>query len=219
MKTLLVVATHLEVKPLLDKAEKIGSANALSSYKLMDKEFDVLFTGVGMVVTSFHLGYVLDSTKYNNVINVGIAGSFDKEIPLGTVVEVVEDQFSDVGADNKGNFLSLIDLGLMNPNDFPYKDGVLSNKQSILQLTYPKVKAITVNTAHGSAEAIAKTIKRFSPDVESMEGAAFFYVCKFVKIPCIQIRSISNYVEPRNRTSWNIPLAIKNLNTAILKLL
>ena len=28
----------------------------------------------------------------------------------------------------------------------------------------------------------------------------------------LQLRSISNYVEERNKANWDIPLAIKNLN-------
>jgi futalosine hydrolase len=48
-----------------------------------------------------------------------------------------------------------------------------------------------------------------------MEGAAFAYVCAKMKVNAIQIRSISNQVEPRNRNNWNIPLAIKNLNEVL----
>ena len=81
------------------------------------------------------------------------------------------------------------------------------------------MKSITVNTVHGCEERISKTEARFHPQLESMEGAAFFYACKTAKVPCVQIRSISNYVERRNKTSWNIPLAIHNLNIEILKLL
>jgi futalosine hydrolase len=35
----------------------------------------------------------------------------------------------------------------------------------------------------------------------------------------MQIRSISNYVEKRNKENWNIPLALKNLHATILELL
>ena len=81
------------------------------------------------------------------------------------------------------------------------------------------MKSITVNKAHGSEERIAKTVDRFKPQVESMEGAAFFYACKIAKIPCLQIRAISNYVERRNKASWDISLAVQSLNTEILKLI
>ncbi len=220
MKTLIVSATHLELKPLLDKAEKINRIDdKLSSYHLDGNEFDLLCTGVGMVATSFHMGRVLSSHKYDRVINAGIAGSFEKNIPLGTVVEIVEDQFPEMGAEDGEHFLSLLDLELIEADDFPYQSGVLSNEQEIWDLTYPKVKSITVNTAHGSEERIAKTEQRLRPQVESMEGAAFFYACKTAKIPCVQIRAISNYVERRDKASWDIPRAIQRLNTEILKLI
>jgi len=45
-----------------------------------------------------------------------------------------------------------------------------------------------------------------------MEGAAVFYACKRENIDCLQIRSVSNYVEPRNKENWQIGLAIRNLN-------
>ena len=220
MKTLLVSATHLELQPILKKADLVHRINDnLCAYKLEGKEFDLLCTGVGMVSTAFHLGFVLAAGKYKRVINVGVAGAFDKGIPLGSVVEVIEDQFPEMGADDGGDFLSLLDLQLIQADDFPFQSGVLSNVSSDLDLSYPKVKSITVNTAHGNEDRILQTEKRFQPQVETMEGAAFFYACKYAKTPCIQIRSISNYVERRNRDSWDIPLAVKNLNTEILNLL
>jgi futalosine hydrolase len=45
-----------------------------------------------------------------------------------------------------------------------------------------------------------------------MEGAAFMFVCKMENQEYLQIRSISNFVEPRNLNNWNIPLAINNVN-------
>ena len=52
-----------------------------------------------------------------------------------------------------------------------------------------------------------------------MEGAAFLFCCMKENIPCVQIRSISNFVEKRNKDNWNIPLAIENLHKEIIKIL
>ena len=52
-----------------------------------------------------------------------------------------------------------------------------------------------------------------------MEGATVFKVCKEMKIPCIQIRSISNKVEKRNKENWNLDLAISNLNIEVEKII
>jgi futalosine hydrolase len=82
-----------------------------------------------------------------------------------------------------------------------------------------QVDAVTVNTVHGNEKSIKSVKRKYNPDIESMEGAAFFYVCMMEKIPCIQLRAVSNYVERRNKNSWNIPLAIRNLNVVAFDLL
>ena len=96
--------------------------------------------------------------------------------------------------------------------EYPFKNGWLSPGNKSLSLSLLSRKGITVNTVHGNEKSIENIIERFSPDVESMEGAAFFYSCMMKNVSCIQIRVISNIVERRNKDNWNIPLAIKNLN-------
>ena len=81
-----------------------------------------------------------------------------------------------------------------------------------------KVKGITVNTVHGIENSIHEMVERLHPDIESMEGAAVFKVCEEMRVSCIQIRSISNKVEKRNKESWNLPLAISNLNIEVEKI-
>jgi futalosine hydrolase len=54
-------------------------------------------------------------------------------------------------------------------------------------------------------------VEKFNPDIESMEGATFFYICRREKIPFLALRAISNIVEIRNRSNWDIKLALLNL--------
>ena len=82
-----------------------------------------------------------------------------------------------------------------------------------------KVNGITVNTTHGDDASIQKIQELFQPQVESMEGAAFFYACLLEGITCTQIRTISNKVEKRNKDNWDIPLAVKNLCATGLQLI
>ena len=49
-----------------------------------------------------------------------------------------------------------------------------------------------------------------------MEGASVAFVANNKSVPVIQIRAISNYVEPRNKANWDISLAIKNLNAFLI---
>lgn len=163
-----------------------------------------LITGVGMVATAFALGKELSNHQYDLVINLGIAGSFDRSIALGEVVEVVEDTFAELGAEDDEIFLPLDQMGF--------------GEVSFMASTHPifnlkRVRGITVNRVHGNDGSIGKIVHRLDPQVESMEGAAVFYACKQFNIPCVQIRAVSNYVEKRNRQAWKIGLAVKNLNT------
>jgi futalosine hydrolase len=166
------------------------------------KNFDLLITGVGMVATAFALGKHL-SSKYSLVVNFGIAGSFDRNIALGTVLNITEDTFAELGAENGDEFLTISDLGFG-------ENHYISKTHKSVKL--PVAKGITMNCVTGSEKSIKNLIKRLNPTTESMEGAAVFYASKQLNIDCLQIRSISNYVEPRNKDNWKIGLAIKNLN-------
>ncbi|HEY0274233.1 MAG TPA: hypothetical protein VGC22_13660, partial [Chitinophaga sp.] len=73
-------------------------------------------------------------------------------------------------------------------------------------------------TVSGSASTITRLETRYQPQVESMEGAAFHYACLVEKVPFLQLRSISNYVEVRDKSKWKIGLAVKHLNDALLQL-
>ena len=205
MKILLVSATKYEIAPLLKSFKSIDSEKNISSFRFGKYSFDVLITGVGMTATAFYLGKYLNR-KYDLAINAGIAGSFRKDILLGDVVNVVNDCFADLGAEDGNKFLTAKEIGLV--SDIRYKASGLKNK---ILAHLPKVRAITVNTVHGNSVSIKKSVKKFNPDIESMEGAAFFLACDSEKIPFVQIRAISNYVERRNKKKWKTDLAVKNL--------
>ena len=53
-----------------------------------------------MVNTSIQSLKNLMQDKYDLVINMGVAGSFSQDYKLGDVVEVVEDNFSELGFEN-----------------------------------------------------------------------------------------------------------------------
>ena len=169
------------------------------------KDCKILITGMGMVNTSIQVTKELSKNKYNLVINMGVAGSFYKDYVIGDVVEVLEDHFSE--------------LGFENGNDFGQFSDFVTKYNVAAKTNLQKVKGITVNTVHGNDKSITEIVNRLNPDVESMEGAAVFKICNEFAVPCIQIRAISNNVEKRNKDNWNMPLAIRNLNNQVAKII
>jgi len=199
MRILIVAATLFEVESLKSKVESQAINHELST-------INFLINGAGMVATSFALGKQLATHQYDLAINLGIAGSFDRSIALGDVVEITEDTLAELGAEDDEDFITIDKLG--------FGESVFKSTYALpAHFNLKKASAITVNTVHGNEASIYKLGSRVNAQIESMEGAAFFYACRQMGVPSLQIRAVSNYVEKRNRDAWQIGLAIKNLNT------
>jgi futalosine hydrolase len=224
MRILIVSATFAEIKPLAKtlKVDVVPSNNRYTT-TYAGHEITLLITGVGMVATAFHMGG-LKKDVFDMAINAGIAGSFNKELQTGQLVNVTTDCFAEMGADYGDKFIPLYNMDFAKDFAEPFmtKGGILQNPtqtpNSIIN-ELPRVSGITVNTVNGKAERIEKIMEMFAPDVESMEGAAFLFGCLKKGIPCFQLRAISNYIEPRNLNNWNIPLAIGILNKRLIEII
>ena len=212
-KILFVTATSAEAA-ILKKIDGVTPADKF--YIFNGTEIHLLISGVGSVSTAWSLKQWLSvNEKPDLVLNAGIAGSYRDTIKIGDVVMPVTDCFADSGIEDGENFLTLFESGLADPDEFPYRSGLLHSDAYMSDLVkniLSPVNAITVNTATGSEKSIFKLVKKFNPDIETMEGATFFYICIREKLPFLAIRSISNMVEPRNRSKWNIPLALEHLS-------
>ncbi len=195
MKILIVSATEFEIAP----------------YLVDNRIADVLITGVGAPACMYALTKKLQTTTFDFVIQAGIAGTFKNAFPLGETFIVKQDVFADVGIFEKGNFKTLFDAGFADKNKAPYVNGWLVN-ETIKENSILLANSITVNTVSDSDATIDLYKNKFDADIESMEGAAFHYVCINEGIPFLQIRSISNFVGERIKTNWKMKEAIKSLN-------
>jgi futalosine hydrolase len=178
---------------------------------------DVLVTGVGMVATAARCAQALALKRYDMALNLGVCGSFDRALSPGTVVHVVRDRIAELGAEDGERFLTIHDLQLLDDDEFPFRAGRLVNDAPPATAALdalPVVEGITVNTVHGNDRSIDEVARRFRPQVESMEGAAFMYACLVQGVRFAQVRAVSNIVERRNRDAWKLKEAIDNLGVA-----
>jgi futalosine hydrolase len=192
-------------------------------YKFQGHVLSVLVTGVGGMLTAWGMKkWLSNNTLPDLAINAGIAGSFSKGINKGDVVIPVSDCFADLGSETDKGFASLAETGLMDPDQFPFKQGVIWAENDYVKRVSTilnPVNAITVNTTSGTEITIEKLRSKYNPDIETMEGATFFYICSIEKIPFLGLRAISNYIEPRNKEEWDIPLALKSLSEKLFEVL
>jgi futalosine hydrolase len=206
MKMLLCVATDLELKPLMPLLELHRAANPDENLS-----WHIAVTGSGMVNTAFHLTDHLTKHKYDLAVNLGVAGSFKPEHRIGDVVRIHKDRFGDWGAHEQDGFVDVFDMGLENPDKFPFDGGWIYEQPhpAVSPTNIPNVEAFTVNTVRESGLELAR--RKHSAAVETMEGAAFFFVCRRFNLPCLQLRGISNDVGERNKSKWKMQDALQNL--------
>lgn len=213
MNVLITAATAAEIREVNDLiTNQHWQSNQL--------ELNALVTGIGGIATTYNLLKGVQTYKPELIIQVGIAGSFAIDLPIGSVVCVREELIGDMGAEENNKFKDLFDLGLIGENELPFEGKVLRNPfaEKIKHGLRP-VRSIGINEITTRKERIELLKEKFQPDIESMEGAAFHYVCLNEKIPFLQIRAVSNDVGERNKANWNIQLAIKNLNNNIVEVL
>jgi futalosine hydrolase len=220
-RILTVAATQAEADTLKSIP---GIKAAAEGFSFGGSEIFLLVAGVGTVATAWAMTkWISSGSKPDLAVNIGIAGSYRDDLAVGEVVVPVSDCFADAGIDTGKGFLTLAEAGLEDPDEFPFRSGRLLAENRyvsrILGLMRP-VYAVTVNTATGSQKNIKIISDRYHPDIETMEGAAFFYVCSREKIPFLALRSVSNKVEEiRNMGKWDIPLALNNLSVRLKEVL
>jgi futalosine hydrolase len=160
-----------------------------------------------MVATAAWCSRALTRASYDLAFNLGVCGSFDPALEPGCVVHVVSDRFAELGAEDGEVFVPIEQLDL--PGDYECLNQTTPPNAALARL--PRVRGITVNTVHGNDRSIAEIVRRFSPQVESMEGAAFMYACTIAGVAHAQVRAVSNVVERRNRAAWKLSEAVESL--------
>lgn len=211
---LLVAATAKEIAPFIKFIRK-------DEKQFSQKNIDILIAGIGLTATTYHLTKQMQLKKYQLAIQAGVAGSFDPDQQLGSVVAVTQDTIADQSVVELKKLKTVFDLDLVPADQHPFQSGWLKNTNAVLlkSTRLKLVKGISVNQISTDKKMIKFYRDRFAPVTESMEGAAFHYVCLAEKIPFIQLRSISNYIGERNKKNWDMMASIQNLNKPVIDLI
>ncbi len=206
MKMLVVAATAMEIAPFRQYLEE-------KRYLPRSCRVEILVTGVSLLHTCYSLTKYLITDPPDIAIQAGIGGSFHPFYPPGTVVLVQEEVTADTGVEEATGFADLFDMQLEDSR-LPYTGKLLVNPHEtwLERLPLQRVRGISVNEITTRPERIRLLQDKYGAAIESMEGAAFHYVCLQQKIPFLQIRSVSNFVGERDKSQWKMQEAIASLN-------
>jgi len=219
---LIVAATKLEIKPLLEDAKQINHQPQIFEKQIGNISTHILIGGVGTAFMSYNLTKTLSLHQYSFVINAGIGGAFSNLFSLGEIVNVHNDIFADLGQLSKEEFTNLFEMNLLTEGEFPFTKNFLHNFSLINNKVIEALhvaNGVTVNTLFTRDMGADIRYAKLNPHIETMEGAAVFYVCLMEHIPFVQIRAFSNYVGETNKNLWKIPLAVENLHHKLIEIL
>ena len=157
MNILLTAATPSEILPFLEYYRhahtKLPGGHSI----------DVLLTGVGLTATTYALTRQVRLKRPVLIIQAGIGGCFDRQVPLGTLFAIKQDRIADQGVMESKEFRSLADLGLIK-DQFPFTNGwLVNNSLALKKIRLKKVRAITVNEITTSRERIGVIQKNLFP--------------------------------------------------------
>ena len=214
MKIGITAATYFEIQPTINFLSQ-----HLPPYPL--HEFHVCVTGIGSLLTSYQLTKFVQKHRPDYMIQAGVAGSFTEKFKRAQVVMVKDEVLGDLGVHEEDAFKDIFDLGLMDEsaNCFHNKRLINSHIVEWTRLGLPAARGLTVNQISTDARLIERLIVKYGCEIESLEGAAFHFVCLHEQVPFLQLRAISNIVGERNKKNWHLKEAVHNLNDKLITLI
>lgn len=220
MKILFVTATTKEAQLFRDFGGK--DIYREQSITVGEHQYQLVVTGAGIPATVYGLLEALNREEVDLVINTGIAGSFQKEIPAGEVVCIKRDAFGDLGVEILASFRTPQEMKWEDSASYPFEGHWLKpGEVSVLQPLTSGLREVTGLTVNKVTDQLSVNQQRrtaFNAQVETMEGAAVFYTCMKSGVPVLALRSISNLVGQRDRNAWKTDEALDALSEVIARI-
>ncbi len=202
-------------------AFEIQQATSFIQQNKLQNKITVLITGIGLTATTYRLTKQVLTSSPKLIIQAGIAGSLNPNLPLSKTVVVKQDSIGDLGVSENDQFKNVFELGLVEKNISPWKNEKLLNTNTdLLKITGLQiVDSVSIQEITTDRNRIDYYKNTLGAEIETMEGAALHYIGLMENIPFLQLRTISNYAGERNKTKWKLQESIEQLNVELQQLL
>ncbi len=232
---LITAATRAELELLLrySGARPLPDVKfpAVSRGTLGHRELLLAVTGLGKVNTAAALAVLLERYQPELLINTGCGGAYvGSGLNVGDIAVASAEFFGDEGVLTPEGWLGVDAIaipvvernGQRYFNEFPLSINAAEKAMHLglaLGFTMQRGHFVTLSTCSGTAARGEELASRFGGICENMEGAAVAQVALIYGVDCLEIRGISNMVEARDLSRWDIPLAVERAQRLLLKLL
>lgn len=170
------------------------------------EDVEVAYCGVGLIAATFGTYKAILDTTPDIIIMGGIAGVYKGvDLKIGDTVLVTQENQADLGLFYADGFRHI------SSDCFDMNFEVMSPMECSHIEPYMPLKRGSANSMNC---AIASFVDTKGIDVESMEGAGFFYTCTKLGVKFLEVRTISNLVDT-NHDAWDYDTSISNLGKSL----
>lgn len=191
----------------------------------------LVVTGIGKANTASALTALLERHTPRLLIDTGCAGAYGGSgLAVGALAVASSEVYGDEGVLTTNGWESLEIIGIPQLerggsrffNEFPL--AFLPAERAVrlgaaLGVTVRRGRFVTVSTCSGTTARGDELARRFDAICENMEGAVAAHLALRYGVNCLELRGVSNMVEDRDLSGWNIHLAVENAQRFILKYL
>jgi futalosine hydrolase len=225
VRTILVTAAvNVELSLLLRDMgavkRKYKGVPALYECNFPGKKVFLAETGMGKVNAALSSTSLVHAFAPDILINTGCAGAYvTSGLSVGNIAAASSEIYGDEGVLTRSGWqpLEYIGIPLAEVNGARYFNEIplsplMAGKALMvagtLGIPLRTGKFVTVSTGSGTAARGAELSSRFDAICESMEGAAVAHVALMHGLDCLEVRGISNMVEERDLSRWNVGDAV-----------
>jgi len=188
-------------------------------------------SGIGKVNAAVVSTLLLERFSPRLVVNIGCGGAYrGSGLQVGGLAVAIAEVYGDEGVLTLDGWHSLELIGIPSverkgnrySNEFPLSMQTATRVfqfAASLGLPVKRGKFITVSTCSGTSNRGDELYSRFGGICENMEGAALAHVALLYDTPMLEVRGISNMVEDRDISKWDIPLSVEMVQRFIYRCL
>ena len=236
MKPILIIAAVPQETILLEHALGTTSRMKTVAYQYVEgalgkQHIIICAAGIGKINAAAATAALIERHRPKLVINTGCAGAYPGSgLSIGDLAVASEELLGDEGVLTSEGWQDLrsMDLPYLVQDDRRYYNNIPLSKhaaEKAMQLadcygvSLARGRFITVSTCSGTRQRGEDLARHFGAISENMEGGAVALTCLRYGINCLEIRGISNQVDERDMSMWDIPLAVEAAQRFVLKYL
>jgi len=226
--------TNLIRQSIEEAAEHSINCVPVITGKLFGQGVCLAHSGIGKAAAAATCAALLSSGQLRAVWLFGCGGAYPGSgLTIGDLALAEKEIFGDEGVETTKGFQDLAGTGIA-MRQFP---GLFFNTWPVAQELYewakPHLKEctvrasknlvcgpfVTVSTCTGTTTKAEEIAIRTGGICENMEGAAVALACQQMSVPLLEVRGISNQVEDRDSSRWDLAAGMTAAQNALLALI